>query len=59
MALDHARDKVKKVLEEHQPQELDPATEKELLAFKEMVAKRDLTEFYNYEQPENQDFDNL
>jgi trimethylamine--corrinoid protein Co-methyltransferase len=59
MALDHAREKVKKVLEEHQPRELDPGIEKELQAFKEMVAERDLAEFYNYEQPENQDFDNL
>jgi trimethylamine--corrinoid protein Co-methyltransferase len=59
MALDHAREKVKKVLAEHEPRELDPAVVKEMTIFKDMVAERDLTAFYEYEQPENQDFDNL
>ena len=59
LAIDHAREKVRQVLENHQPRQLDPAVEKELDAFRQMVAQRDLNDFYNYEQPENQDFDNL
>jgi trimethylamine--corrinoid protein Co-methyltransferase len=58
-ALDHAREKVKKVLVEHQPRELDPAAVKEMQAFRQIVGERDLNDFYHYEQPENQDFDNL
>jgi trimethylamine--corrinoid protein Co-methyltransferase len=59
LALDHAREKVKMVLSEHQPRQQDPALVKELDQFRQMVAERDLNDFYNYEQPENQDFDNL
>ena len=58
-ALDHAREKVRKVRAERQPRQLDPALGKELDQFRQMVAERDLNDFYNYEQPENQDFDNL
>ena len=28
-------------------------------AFRQEIASRDLTDFYTYEQPENQDFKNL
>jgi trimethylamine--corrinoid protein Co-methyltransferase len=59
MALDHARERVKQILQEHQPREVDPAIEKAMAEFREMVAQRDLAEFYEYEQPENQDFENL
>lgn len=59
LALDHARQKVKEVLENHQPRQLDPAVLKAMDEFRHMVAERDLADFYNYEQPEYQDFDNL
>jgi len=59
LALDHAREKAQKVLAEHQPRVLDPAVIKEMEEFRKMVAKRDLNDFYHYEQPENQDFENL
>jgi trimethylamine--corrinoid protein Co-methyltransferase len=59
LALDHARGKVEQVLANHEPRQLDPSIVKSLENFREMAAKRDLTEFYNYEQPEYQDFDNL
>jgi trimethylamine--corrinoid protein Co-methyltransferase len=59
LALDYAREKAKQVLAEHQPRELDPGIRKEMEDFRQMVAKRDLNDFYAYEQPENQDFGNL
>jgi len=58
-ALDLAREKVRQVLADHQPRQLDPAVEKSMEEFRAMVAERDLNDFYNYEQPEYQDFDNL
>lgn len=58
-ALDHAREKVKRVLADHEPRVLDPATEKALDEFRQMVAQRDLTDFYAYEQVENQNYENL
>jgi trimethylamine--corrinoid protein Co-methyltransferase len=59
MALDHAREKVRKILAEHQPNNIDPAASNGMQEFMEMVAKRDLADFYTYEQSENQDFENL
>jgi trimethylamine--corrinoid protein Co-methyltransferase len=59
LALDYAREKAKQVLAEHQPRKLDPGIKKELEEFRQMVAERDLNDFYTYEQPENQDFENL
>jgi hypothetical protein len=47
------------VLAEHQPRVLDPDLVKELNDFRRRVSERDLNDFYNYEQPENQDFENL
>jgi trimethylamine--corrinoid protein Co-methyltransferase len=59
MAMDNAREKVRKVLVDHKPLELDPQIEKELEAFKKMVAERDLNDFYAYEQEDKQDYANL
>jgi trimethylamine--corrinoid protein Co-methyltransferase len=59
MALDHARERVKQILADHQPRQLDPDIIAGMEALKKEVAERDLAEFYNYEQIENQDFDNL
>ena len=43
----------------HQPYEIDPAIEKELDEFRQMVASRDLQDFYLYETEEKQDFATL
>ncbi|MEJ2448206.1 MAG: trimethylamine methyltransferase family protein [Anaerolineales bacterium] len=59
LALDHAREKARQVLANHQPRQLDPDVESSMQEFRNMVASRDLNDFYNYEQPEFQDFDNL
>ncbi|MBN1148326.1 MAG: trimethylamine methyltransferase family protein [Anaerolineales bacterium] len=55
-ALDHARQRVRKILEKHQPRAVDPALEKELDEFRQEVAARTIEEFYAGEQLENQDF---
>jgi trimethylamine--corrinoid protein Co-methyltransferase len=55
-AIDYARQKVEKILKDHKPRALDPALEKELDQFRQMVAARTLEEFYAGEQEENQDF---
>jgi len=54
--LEHAREKVRKILADHEPRTLDPALEKELDQFHQAVAARSLEEFYAGEQPENQNF---
>ena len=59
LALDNAREQVRKILAEHQPRAVDPAVEKELLTIKEEVARRDVQEFYKHEDPRFQDFKNL
>jgi len=59
LALDHARERVRKILAEHQPCQLDPAVVAAMDEFREQVASRSLQDFYLYEQPENQDFNNL
>ena len=56
LAIDHARERALDVLAKHQPYEIDPAIEKELDAFRQMVATRDLQDFYLYETEEKQDF---
>lgn len=56
LAIDHARERALEVLAKHQPREVDPVLEKELLAFRQMVAARDLQDFYLYETEEKQDF---
>lgn len=59
LALDHARESARKILAEHQPRQLAPEIERALAEFRQQVAKRDLNDFYAYEQLENQDLDNL
>jgi trimethylamine--corrinoid protein Co-methyltransferase len=59
LALDHARERVRKILAEHQPRQLDPAAVAAMEEFRQQVAERNLQDFYLYEQPENQDFTNL
>jgi len=54
-ALDLARAKAHQLLAEHKPVELDPAIEKELEAYREMVAERPMEDFYKYEDAELQD----
>jgi len=54
-AMDYARERVRQVLARHQPRTLDPAVEKELDAFRQMVAARTLEEFYAGEMEERQD----
>ena len=59
LAIDHARERALDVLAKHQPYEIDPAIEKELDEFRQMVALRDLQDFYHYETEEKQDFATL
>ena len=59
LAIDHARERALDVLAKHQPYEIDPAIEKELDEFRQMVASRDLQDFYLYETEEKQDFATL
>jgi trimethylamine--corrinoid protein Co-methyltransferase len=58
-ALDHAKDRVRQILDEHQPRELDPALEQELDGYRKMVAERPLDEFYLHEMEDRQDWDAL
>lgn len=59
MAMDHAREYVKKTLAEHEPYKVDKEIEKDLDAFRQSVATRSLEDFYLFEQAEKQDFKNL
>jgi trimethylamine--corrinoid protein Co-methyltransferase len=59
LALDHARERVRKILAEHQPRQLDPAVVTAMDEFRRQVAERNLQDFYLYEQSENQDLNNL
>jgi len=56
LAIDHARERALDILAKHQPREIDPAIEKELDAFRQMVATRELDNFYLYENEEKQDY---
>jgi trimethylamine--corrinoid protein Co-methyltransferase len=56
LAIDHARERALDILAKHQPREIDPAIARELDAFKESVATRNLEDFYLYETEEKQDF---
>jgi trimethylamine--corrinoid protein Co-methyltransferase len=56
LAIDHARERALEILSKHQPREVDPAIEKELDEFRQMVATRELQDFYLYESEEKQDF---
>ena len=59
LAMDNARERVKKILAEHEPRQLDPQLVVAMEEFRQMVAERNLQDFYLYEQPENQDYGNL
>jgi trimethylamine--corrinoid protein Co-methyltransferase len=59
LALDHAKDRVRDILNAHQPRDLDPAMVQELEDFRSMVAERPLDDFYLYEMEDRQDWDNL
>ncbi|MBN1453590.1 MAG: trimethylamine methyltransferase family protein [Anaerolineales bacterium] len=59
LAIDHARERALDILAKHQPREVDPAIESELDAFRQMVAARNLEDFYLYETEEKQDFSTL
>jgi trimethylamine--corrinoid protein Co-methyltransferase len=59
LAIDNARERVKKILTEHKPRQLDMEVAAALEEFRQMVAERNLQDFYLYEQPENQDYTNL
>ncbi len=58
-ALDHARDRVREVLAQHEPRELDPALEQALDEYRDLVSQRPLEDFYLYEMEDRQDWDNL
>ena len=59
LAMDNARERVRKILDEHEPRQLNPVVVAEMETFRQQVAGRDLADFYLYEQPENQDFNSL
>ncbi|MGD9029561.1 MAG: trimethylamine methyltransferase family protein, partial [Anaerolineae bacterium] len=58
-ALDHARERVRQLLADHQPRELDPAIERDLEAYRQRVARRPMEEFYAYEDETLQDLNAL
>jgi trimethylamine--corrinoid protein Co-methyltransferase len=58
-AMDNARAKAVEILSKHQPRTLDPAIERELEAYRKMVAERPMEELYKYEAAEMQDFSNI
>jgi trimethylamine--corrinoid protein Co-methyltransferase len=58
-ALDLAKERVREITANHQPRTLDPALERELEEFRQMVATRPMDEFYAYEAVEKQDLVDL
>ena len=58
-ALDHAKERVREVLAQHRPRQLDPALEQELDRYRRLVAERPLDEFYLYELEDRQDWTTL
>jgi len=58
-AMDYARERVREVLAEHEPRDLDPAVEEELDAYRQKVAERRMETFYAYEDEELQDLSAL
>ena len=56
LALDYARERAREILARHQPRVLDPAIERELEAYRQMVAARPVEEFYGYETEDKQDY---
>jgi trimethylamine--corrinoid protein Co-methyltransferase len=59
LAIDRARERALDILAKHRPHEVDPALLRELEAFKESVATRNLEDFYIYETEEKQDYSTL
>ncbi len=59
LALDLAQERARDILAKHQPYPIDPAIERELDAFRQMVSARPLDEFYLHETEEKQDLKNL
>jgi len=59
LAIDRAREHALDVLSTHQPYAIAPSVEKELDEFRQMVANRNLEDFYLYETEEKQDFATL
>jgi trimethylamine--corrinoid protein Co-methyltransferase len=58
-ALERAKDRVRQVLDKHQPRQVDPAMVQELDEMRHMIANRPLEDFYLYEMEDKQDWDNL
>ncbi|MGD2178122.1 MAG: trimethylamine methyltransferase family protein, partial [Anaerolineae bacterium] len=57
--LDHARERVRQILADHQPRELDPAVEQALDAYRRQVTRRPMQQFYAYEDEALQDLSAL
>ncbi len=58
-ALYHARERVRQILADHEPCELDPVVERDLDAYRRRVARRPMEQFYAYEDEELQDLSAL
>jgi trimethylamine--corrinoid protein Co-methyltransferase len=58
-AMDRARERVRQILSEHRPRELDPAVERDLGAYRRQVAQRQMETFYAHEDEELQDLSAL
>ncbi|MEW6403540.1 MAG: trimethylamine methyltransferase family protein [Chloroflexota bacterium] len=56
LAIDRARQRALDILSKHQPREVDPAVARELEAFRDSVASRNLEDFYLFETEEKQDY---
>ncbi len=54
--LDRARERVREILDTHQPRELDPAVEKELSEYLEKTRARSIEDYMVYEDESRQDF---
>jgi trimethylamine--corrinoid protein Co-methyltransferase len=54
--LDQARERVRQILDAHQPRELDPAVEKGLQEYLEMTRTRAIEDYMAYEDESKQDF---
>ncbi|MGD2147389.1 MAG: trimethylamine methyltransferase family protein [Anaerolineae bacterium] len=58
-AVDLARERVRAMLDSHEPREVDSAVEQELDDYRRKVAARPMEEFYAYEDEEMQDLSTL
>ncbi|MBN1179688.1 MAG: trimethylamine methyltransferase family protein [Anaerolineae bacterium] len=58
-AIDRARERVRAILAAHRPNDLDPAVERELVAYLDVLRARKMEEFLKYEDPAQQDFETL